>query len=116
MAKSKTKTKAKAKTKAKTKAQAQKMSVSSSPRWWAVFALMLVAIGYSGLQVVDAAAQTRLLYQRLGDIQREQDRLLEQSSRLSIERSTISSLQKVEEIAQTELGMEFPTQVEGVGQ
>lgn len=80
-------------------------------RWYLLFGAALVAVCYSGLQVVDAATETRALYQALGELQREEDHLLEESSRLSLERSSISNLQIVEEVAQEQLDMEFPTQV-----
>jgi cell division protein FtsL len=89
---------------------------SQRRRWWSLFAILLLTISYSGILVVEAATDTRSLYQALGDVQREQDQLLEQSSRLSLERGTLSSLAKVEEIAQQELDMEFPAEVTGVGQ
>ena len=92
------------------------VAAQSQQRWWMLFALLLLAIGSSGLLVVEAATDTRSLYQALGDVQREQDHLLEQSSRLSLERGTLSNLTKVEEIAQQELNMEFPAVVTGVGQ
>lgn len=92
------------------------VAVQSQQRWWVLFALLLLAIGYSGLLVVEAATETRSLYQALGDVQREQDHLLEQSSRLSLERAALSNLAKVEQIAQQELNMEFPAVVTGVGQ
>jgi len=80
-------------------------------RWTIAFGCMMVAIAYSGLQVVDAAAEARALYQRLGEVQREEDGLLEENSRLSLQRSSMSNLQKVEEVAQEQLDMEFPNQV-----
>ncbi|MFT7651683.1 MAG: cell division protein FtsL [Candidatus Azotimanducaceae bacterium] len=91
-------------------------NLRSQRRWWSLFTILLLTISYSGILVVEAATDTRSLYQALGDVQREQDQLLEQSSRLSLERGTLSSLAKVEEIAQQELDMEFPAEVTGVGQ
>ncbi len=82
--------------------------------WVAAFCVTLLVIGYSGLPVVESAAQARALYQQLGAVQKEQDRLLEENSRLSIERSTIASLQQLEEIAANELDMQFPADIEWV--
>ena len=83
-------------------------------RWVALFTVVLLLCGYTGLAVVESAADARLLYQQLGEIQKEQDALLEENSRLSLERSSISSLQKVEEIAEIELDMEFPSELKGL--
>ena len=75
---------------------------------------LFFAIGYSGIKVVEAAQDTRSLYQTLGEVQREQDALLEENSRLSLERSSLSSLQKIEQVAEEQLDMEFPVSVQGV--
>ena len=79
-----------------------------------LFACLAIAVAWSGLMVVDAAQSTRNLYQALGEVQREHDALLEENSRLSLERSTLSSLPKIEQVAQEQLDMEFPVQVNGV--
>ena len=79
--------------------------------WRLVFVGLAGSIVASGLGVVDTASETRDLYQSLGEVQREHDQLLEEHSRLSLERSTMSSLQKIETVALEELEMEFPTQI-----
>ena len=79
--------------------------------WCAVFALLLGVIVYSGLRTVAAAHDMRGLYGSLTEIQRQQDRLLEEHSRLMLERGTLGSMQNIEVVAQTQLGMEFPEQV-----
>ncbi len=84
--------------------------------WVVLFCLAMLGAGYTGVQVVDAAADTRAIYQRLGEVQREENELLEETSRLSLERSSISSLQKVEQVAEQQLDMEFPTQLQGITQ
>lgn len=79
--------------------------------WCAVFALLLGVIVYSGLRTVAAAHDMRGLYGSLTQVQREQDRLLEEHSRLMLERGTLGSMQNIEVVAQTQLGMEFPEQL-----
>ena len=102
---------ARAKRAAKRTAKApQKLSV----RWAVVYVGLLAGIGWSGLHVVAAATETRALYKSLGEIQRAQDRLLEESSRLSLERGSISSLQKIEQVAMQDLDMLFPESVQRV--
>ena len=88
--------------------------VEFSPTALLVLVGLLASICYSGLQVVNAAQDTRMLYQQLGEVQKQQDALLEQNSRLSLERSSLSSLQKIEQVAELELDMEFPVEVQGV--
>jgi cell division protein FtsL len=76
-----------------------------------VFVFLLVAITASGLYSVDAAHVMRGLYGSMGEIQREQDSLLEDHSRLMLERGALTSMQNIEEVAASELGMQFPDQV-----
>ena len=83
--------------------------------WPAAFGVLLACIVGTGLAVVDDARVTRALYQALSETQREQDRLLEQHSRLSLELGALSSLQKVEEVATTRLNMTFPEHIREVG-
>ncbi len=79
--------------------------------WCALFAVLLGVIVYSGLHTVAAAHEMRSLYGSLTQVQREQDRLLEEHSRLMLERGTLGSMQNIEVVAQTQLGMEFPEQL-----
>ncbi|MCR9261521.1 MAG: cell division protein FtsL [Pseudomonadaceae bacterium] len=79
--------------------------------WCAVFAALLGMIVFSGLRTVAAAHEMRSLYGSLTQVQREQDRLLEEHSRLMLERGTLGSMQNIEVVAQTQLGMEFPEQL-----
>jgi len=79
--------------------------------WCALFGALLMIVVFSGLKTVAAAHEMRGLYGSLTEVQREQDRLLEQHSRLMLERGTLGSMQNIETVAQTELGMEFPEQV-----
>jgi len=81
--------------------------------WMGGFAVLLVAIASTGLQRVVAAHEMRALYGSLGANQHEQDALLEERSRLMLERGAISSMHNIETYAQTELGMHFPL---GIGQ
>ena len=75
------------------------------------FGGLVIAIVISGLSIVEDAAHTRVLYQSLGNVQKEHDQLLEEHSRLSLERSTRSSLQTIESVAREGLGMEFPASI-----
>lgn len=85
-----------------------------SGKWVLTFILCVSAVGWSGLAIVESAKETRTLYQQLGEVQRKQDQLLEEHSRLSLERGTLSSLQKIEEVALQQLDMEFPEAIQGI--
>jgi len=80
------------------------------------FVGLLVVLVATGLQVVDGAQTMRTLYGALGNTQKELDGLWEENSRLQLERSTLSSLQTIEEVAQNDLDMLFPSQFEQVAQ
>jgi len=76
-----------------------------------LFIVLVIAILSSALAVVQNADNTRKLYQQLGETQQQQDALLAEHSRLLLERAALSSLQNIEQVAQTELDMEFPEQI-----
>jgi cell division protein FtsL len=67
-----------------------------------------VAIGYSGIVVVDNAQTMRELYQASGEVQIQNDTALADYSRLTLEVGALTNLQSIEQIATKELGMEFP--------
>ena len=74
--------------------------------------LCLVLAAASGIQVTLTTQRVREQHARLEHAQAEQDQQLAEHSRLLLERSALSSYQNVERIAQAELAMEFPVQVE----
>ncbi|NKC00961.1 MAG: hypothetical protein GKR90_21030 [Pseudomonadales bacterium] len=84
------------------------------PIWGVCVLSLAILIVIGGLNVVESAAETRDLYQSLGEVQRQHDHLLEEHSRLSIERGTMSSLQKIETVALEKLEMVFPLEIEQV--
>ena len=80
----------------------------------ATFVVLLLAVVWSGLGVVDDARQMRSLYHELGEVQQQYDQLLENNSRLILERSTLSSHQAVEEVATEKMDMHFPDDIRQV--
>jgi len=93
-------------------ARRQASSSSVFARLWGIgFAALLVGIVVSGLSLVEEAHQMRSLYGRLAEVQHQQDALLEEHSRLMLERSALSSMQQVEAVAQEELDMHFPQEL-----
>jgi len=88
-----------------------KLSAQMRFVWPLCLALLAVLILTSGLGQVEQAHEVRALYSEMGQLQREQDALLEEHSRLLLERGALSSMQKVEVVAQGELDMLFPDRV-----
>jgi len=79
--------------------------------WYSSMSMLLVAIVTTGLQQVSAAHEMRGLYGQLGELQHEQDGLLEERSRLMLELGAIGSMQSIETFAAAELNMHFPEQI-----
>ena len=65
----------------------------------------------SGIQVVVVTDDRRAHFHELTSNQKVQDRLLQEYSRLLLERGTLLSYQNVDRIAQRRLNMLFPEQV-----
>ena len=86
------------------------MSVQKSVLW--VVALLAVVV--SGIQVAYSTSEVRELHAKLQEARHIQDDELAEHSRLLLERATLAAYQNVERMAQVELGMQFPKQVERV--
>ena len=89
---------------------------SPDPRWLLVGTVIYLGIAASGVLVARSSQEMRGLYLALEQNQGAKDDLLAQYSRLLLERSTFSSYQNVDEIAEQTLNMRFPEQVERVTQ
>lgn len=85
-------------------------------RWFSLLALVTLLLGTaaSGIQVVYQTHEVRRLQVELQSIQRAQDELLSEYTRLLLERGTLASYQNVERLAVQELSMTFPESVERV--
>lgn len=81
--------------------------VSSSPLQWIVNGLLL-AILLSSLAIVYVTNQTRSYTQQLQTMQQTQDAVHEQYGQLLLERSTLATGARIEQIAQQKLSMETP--------
>ena len=75
---------------------------------------LLACVVASGLLVVQRAHEVRQLHKGLEAARHQQDRLLEEHSRLLLERGALSAYYNVERVARTELNMRFPDQVRQV--
>ena len=86
-----------------------KLLILSNQTTWLVVALCgLVGSSITGNLVVDRSNERRNLFIELSENQVEQDRLLEERTRLLIERGALSAYQNVDRIAIDELKMKFP--------
>ncbi len=84
------------------------------PYWLLLGTMVYLGVAATGIGVARLSQETRALYFALEQNQRAQDELLAQYSRLLLERSTLASYQNVDDIAERELGMLFPEQVERI--
>ena len=79
--------------------------------WFCIGTVALLGVALSGIQVVIVTDDRRELFHELTSNQKVQDRLLQEYSRLLLERGTLLSYQNVDRIAQRRLNMLFPEQV-----
>ena len=79
--------------------------------YWLLALLVLVG---SGIQVVFSTHKARQLHIALQIAQADQDGQLANHSRLLLERSALAAFQNVERLAEDELGMRFPMEVERI--
>jgi cell division protein FtsL len=82
--------------------------------WFFFGVLALLGVAASGIQVIGVTDDRRGLFHELTSNQEIQDSLLQEYSRLLLERGTLLSYQNVDRIAQRRLNMRFPEQVTSV--
>ena len=94
----------------------QRAATSARPpwHWFAAAGIVYVCVAVSGVWIAATAQDVRGLFIALEHNQKQQDALLEEYSRLLIERGTLSSYQNVDQIAERQLAMRFPETVERV--
>ncbi len=83
-------------------------------RWLLLGFLVYLGVALSGLAVASQSQQMRELVMSMEASQRQEDEMLAEQSRLLLERSTLASFQQVDQIAETQLQMQFPEAVEKV--
>ena len=81
---------------------------------WFLFLLGLNVV--SALVLVFSTHELRQIHQSLDEAQRDETVELARHSRLLLEKSTLAGLNEVESIALSELGMEFPNNLEKASQ
>ena len=82
------------------------------PRPFVVFLILLLLVTGSGIHVALVSHEVRKLHGELEAAQKTQDRYLSAYSRLLLERSALAAYQNVERLAEVELAMHFPNEVE----
>ena len=83
-------------------------------RWLGLGLAVYVGVALTGLWIAWSSQTVRALHVDIESVQREQDALLAEYSRLLIERSMLGSYQNVDEVAERRLSMNFPEAVERV--
>ncbi len=83
-----------------------------NPRVLALAVAVYVGIAVTGIAIASLSQSVRNLHIELEATQRGHDALIEQYSRLLIERSMLASYQNVDEVAEGRLDMSFPETVE----
>ncbi len=76
--------------------------------------LLLAGAVASGIQVVFTTHQLREIHGALEVVRDRQDDLLAEHSRLLLERGALAAYQNVERVAEVELNMRFPNEVERI--
>ena len=85
-----------------------------SAKHFALFALALAFVVFSGIQVSVATQDVRERHRSLQALQLQLDRAAEEYSRLQIELAAVAAYQNVERTAEESLGMAFPAEVERI--
>ncbi|MDP6376787.1 MAG: cell division protein FtsL [Pseudomonadales bacterium] len=75
-----------------------------------------VAAVFTGVEVALTVHEVRALHAELEQTRRAQNQLMAEHSRLLLERSALAAYQNVEQLAETELAMQFPDHVELLSQ
>lgn len=83
-------------------------------QWGLAIGVIYAAVAASGVWVAATAQSVRGLFVALERNQDQQDALLDEYSRLLIERGTVSSYQNVDQVAERQLAMRFPEAVQKV--
>jgi cell division protein FtsL len=78
---------------------------------WLLLIVLALAVA-SGIQVAQQTHEVRRLHAEIQAMQRTQDELFAEYSRLLLERSTLAAYQNIERVAEAELAMQFPDTVE----
>ena len=71
----------------------------------------MLGVLVSGTMVVNQSKQRQLLYRQAIELREERDLQLAEYSRLTLERGSLSSYQRVQRIASEDLQMDFPDRV-----
>lgn len=85
---------------------------ASSMRLSIANAVLVLAVMWSALAVIQSSHACRQLYAQLQDLQSQQWRMQEQYGRLLLEESTWAGYHRIEQVAQKRLGMRRPAVAE----
>ena len=88
------------------------MSPPVKMRWLGLNAVLLAAVMFSAVAVIDSSHRCRMQYASLQSLQSDQWGMQEEWGRLLLEHSTWAAHHRVEQLARRELGMHTPANTE----
>jgi len=86
----------------------QKLDRARVRFWWIAWVFLFCSILVTGLLVVEQSNQRRALYQYMLDLRVQQDDTLSELARLQVELGSEASYERVVDVANSDLAMEFP--------
>ncbi|MDE0093868.1 MAG: cell division protein FtsL [Gammaproteobacteria bacterium] len=86
----------------------QKLDRARVRFWWIAWVFLFGSILVTGLLVVEQSNQRRALYQYMLDLRVQQDDTLSELARLQVELGSEASYERVVDVANSDLAMEFP--------
>ncbi len=96
------------------RAVAEPIPVRWDMRWMLAGIAVYAGVALSGIAIASVSHDIRSLVIALERMQRAEDEMLAEQSRLLLERSTLSSYQNVDQVAEEQLSMRFPERIEKV--
>ncbi|MCY4142478.1 MAG: cell division protein FtsL [Gammaproteobacteria bacterium] len=94
----------------KTTAKGKSVWLPSS-MWWVFWVFLLVSVSVTGFLVLNQVRDYQRLDVQLEQLRVQQEELLSEFTRLQIERGSEASLERVVNVATSDMGMKFPTEV-----
>ena len=77
--------------------------------WWIAWGFLFASILVTGLLVVEQSNKRRQAYLYMLELREQQDDMLSEFARLQVELGSEASYERVVEVANSDLSMEFPT-------
>lgn len=79
--------------------------------WWVFWVFLLTSLSVTGFLVLNQVRDYQQINVQLEQLRVQQEELLSEFTRLQIERGSEASLERVVNVATSDMGMKFPTEV-----